>query len=108
MRFFEAAANWADQRSVDVKFARDDMDGWFALLSFQDARGPYSATVDEMVPRGKSKRMVGGEKIPVPAETEVEFEERVAKAMSSAAAAAHAKRIIAITKTKMIHHKAAA
>lgn len=50
MRFFEAAANWADRKAVDVKFARDEYDGWFAILSFSDQRGPFSAIVNAVEP----------------------------------------------------------
>lgn len=101
MRFFEAAANWADRKAVDVKFSRDEYDGWFAILSFTDARGPFSATVNAIEPHNQSttKRRVDGvvEKIVNPAETGEEFDRRVAKMMDKACVIARTNRIKQVT-----------
>lgn len=100
MRFFEAAADWADRKAVDIKFSRDDMDGWFAILSFSDSRGPFSAVVNELKPRGKDFHIVKGEKVPVPAESEEEFATRVGVALDKACVAARKDRIRVITRTR--------
>jgi hypothetical protein len=86
MRFFEAAANWADRMSVDVKFARDEYDGWFAILAFSDARGPYSGVVNAIAPRQP--------------ETDEAFCARVDKMMSDASVKAHRSRIHGIRHAK--------
>lgn len=84
MRFFEAAANWADRKAVDLKFARDEFDGWFAILHFSDARGTYSTTVNKIDPTGKS---------------DVDFENSVCRLLDRACVIAHARRNLANTKT---------
>jgi hypothetical protein len=84
MEFFNAAANWADHAAVVVSFERDEADGWFAKISFRDSRGPYSALVDMVIPRGKTKDK--------PAETTDEFQGRVGKLMTAACVKAHKAR----------------
>lgn len=100
MRFFEAAANWADRKAVDIKFSRDEMDGWFAILSFSDSRGPFSAMVNEIERRGKHFHIVKGERVPMPAETDDEFDARVEVLLNKACVAARKNRIHVITRTK--------
>jgi hypothetical protein len=85
MSFLEAAANWADWKSMDVKFARDEMDGWFAIISMSDTKGMFSATVNEIDQRKRTKDK--------PAETDSEFQERVSAMMSKAVAQTRASRI---------------
>lgn len=93
MRFFEVAANWADRKAVDVKFARDEYDGWFAILAFTDGKGPFSTTVNAVEPRAKSVTHREGEKIANPAETEEQFDARVSKMMDKACVIARTNRI---------------
>jgi hypothetical protein len=83
MRFFEAAADWADRKAVDLKFCRDEYDGWFAIIGFQDSRGPFSAMVN----------MVG----PNPRETNTDYADRVSKMMDKACVTARANRIRVVT-----------
>ena len=97
MRFFEAAADWADRKAVDLKFCRDEYDGWFAIIGFQDSRGPFSALVNLIDPHPKRTVMREGEKVKLPAETESEFSDRVSKMMDKACVTARANRIRVVT-----------
>jgi len=46
MWFLEAAADWADDHHMDVKFIREAFEAaWMALVEISDARGVYSAYV---------------------------------------------------------------
>ena len=49
--FLEVAADWADTHAVDIKFARDEYEGWFAIIYLSDARGPFSATMGGLEPK---------------------------------------------------------
>ena len=83
MNFFNAVANWADSAHVDVSFARDEYDGWFARVSARDARGPYSIIVNEIpVPKKKNTD-----------ETEDTYSDKVRAAMVSAMVKAAKSRI---------------
>ncbi len=99
MRFFEAAANWADRKYADIKFTRDEYDGWFAIVSFTDARGPFSATVNMVEPHNRRKLKIGGIITVVPKEDTPAFEARVGKMLDKACAVARANRIRKVTKT---------
>jgi hypothetical protein len=78
--FLTAAADWADHRHVDVKFARDESDGWFAIIHLSDARGTFSRTVDA-IERGSR-------------EPEDKYRDRVFALMSDATVKARAARIM--------------
>lgn len=86
MRFFEAAADWADRKSVDLKFARDEYDGWFAIIQFSDSRGPFSTVVNRVEPTSKT-------------ECDSHFGERVSKMLDKACVAARTNRIRVVAKT---------
>lgn len=80
MEFLEAAADWADRRHVDVKFARDEYEGWFAIISLSDSRGTYSKAVNA-ISRG-------------PKEPETKYQDRVNAMMSAAVIKARAVRMV--------------
>lgn len=83
--FMNAAADWADRTGSDVKFARDEYEGWFALICMTDSRGPFSAMVNAVAPRPRSRT--------APRETPSEFNARVGQLLSREVARARAKRI---------------
>ena len=70
---------------MDVKFARDAGERWFAIISMSDTKGVFSASVNEIEPRKKTRV--------TPAETDDEFQDRVSSMMSKAVAQARASRI---------------
>lgn len=37
-----AISDWAESRSVDIKFFRNEYDGWMWEISFKDSRGTFS------------------------------------------------------------------
>lgn len=41
-----AVADWCDKERIDYSIQRDEIDGWFALLKFQDGKGQFSSTLD--------------------------------------------------------------
>lgn len=104
MEFLEAASDWADHVRVDIKFFRDEYDGWTAHVPFNDSKGPYSATIGLVTRRPKkaahsyqpmkNKKPFGDpiRKPAQPAETLDDYRERVFDLMSKACAQAHASR----------------
>jgi hypothetical protein len=98
MEFLEAAADWADRAHVDLKFARDQYDGWFAILEFSDAMGPFSGIATFIDRRGKRTSGKGDEKVVILAETMEEYSDRVSKHLSKVATQARRKRIERVTR----------
>jgi len=82
--FLDIAADWADQHAVDIKFARDLAEGWFAIVSMADGKGPFSAMINE-IPR-KDKEPIE------------EYEGRIYSLLIRETARARANRIMKLNK----------
>lgn len=80
--FLKAAADWADERAADVKFMRDEYDGWCAIISFSDRHGSFSAIVKEV-------SRIKGDDVD-------SYSKRVASVMNREAARARQRRIASI------------
>ena len=85
--FMEAAASWADRRKVDMVFARDEFDGWFAIMNFSDARGSFTKSVN---PISRKSKKVDGKTVK---ESDDEYEDRVAQLLMKESAKARQDRI---------------
>lgn len=105
--FFTAAADYADSRGLTVVMRRSDEGNWWAVVILKDGYGRFEAPIHLMTPikaRKATKTEAGRE-----AETEDEFDKRVAKEMDLAVVRARKTRIgISYSRAEDVNERVAA